>query len=169
MGNRRIGAVACTNQTYPTGRLFLGGACPRHFMPGYDRTVPTGHSQRLRPGRWEIVESVRLPARIRPYPTGRLVWGGACPMHFVPGYDRTAPGHFKPRSFPVRTEPLHTTVERRSSPLHRSARFAVVIRQRDCLFKIDRSVEKSSTDDQAIKARHRGELFDLFQGRHTSA
>ena len=27
---------------YPTGRI-LGGACPRHFMPGYHHVVPTGH------------------------------------------------------------------------------------------------------------------------------
>ena len=26
-----------------------------------------------------IIESVRTPARIRPYPTGRLFWGGAVP------------------------------------------------------------------------------------------
>jgi hypothetical protein len=26
---------------YPTGRLFLG-ALSRHFVPGYDRTVPPG-------------------------------------------------------------------------------------------------------------------------------
>ena len=39
--------------------------------------------------------SVRTPARIRPYPTGRLLWGGAVPRHFVLGYDRTVPpGHF---------------------------------------------------------------------------
>ena len=40
-------------------------------------------------------QSVRTPARITPYPTGRLFWGGAFPRHFVPGYDRTVPpGHF---------------------------------------------------------------------------
>ena len=27
---------------YPTGRLF-GWRRPRHFVPGYDRTVPPGH------------------------------------------------------------------------------------------------------------------------------
>src|ERR1700737_362547 len=36
-----------------------------------------------------IIESVRTPARITPYPTGRFFWGGAVPRHFVPGYDRT--------------------------------------------------------------------------------
>jgi hypothetical protein len=29
---------------YPTGRLF-GVGCPRHFVPGYDRTVPPDISQ----------------------------------------------------------------------------------------------------------------------------
>src|SRR5271166_7166562 len=43
-----------------------------------------------------IIESVRTPARITPYPTGRLgSLGWRCPRHFVPGYDRTVPpGHF---------------------------------------------------------------------------
>ena len=30
-------------RAYPTGRLFWGGAVPRHFVPGYNRTVPPGH------------------------------------------------------------------------------------------------------------------------------
>jgi hypothetical protein len=43
-----------------------------------------------------IIESVRIPARIRPYPTKRLFWG-ALSRHFVPGDDRTVPpGHFMP-------------------------------------------------------------------------
>jgi hypothetical protein len=41
-----------------------------------------------------IIEPVGTLARITPYPTGRLFWGGAVPRHFVPGYDRTVPpGH----------------------------------------------------------------------------
>jgi hypothetical protein len=40
-----------------------------------------------------IIESVRIPARITPCPTGRL-FGVALSQHFVPGYDRTVPpGH----------------------------------------------------------------------------
>ena len=35
------------------------------------------------------------PARITPYPAGRLFWGWRYPRHFAPGYDRTVPpGHF---------------------------------------------------------------------------
>ena len=41
----------------------FGWRCPRHFVPGYDRTVPSG--------------------------TALLGW--RCPRHFVPGYDRTVP------------------------------------------------------------------------------
>jgi hypothetical protein len=38
------------------------------------------------------------PARITPYPTGRLFWDRPGPRHFVPGYDRTVPpGHFANR------------------------------------------------------------------------
>jgi hypothetical protein len=38
---------------------------------------------------------VRIPARIIPYPTGRLFWVGAVPGTFVPGYDRIVPlGHY---------------------------------------------------------------------------
>jgi hypothetical protein len=77
----------------------LDWRCPRHFVPGYDRTVPPGQS---------------------PCPTGRFFWGGAipgtscqatigpslrdkaralrdgsfgvgCSRHFVPGYDWTVP------------------------------------------------------------------------------
>jgi hypothetical protein len=28
---------------YPHGTALLGWRCPRHFVPGYDRTVPPGH------------------------------------------------------------------------------------------------------------------------------
>src|ERR1700733_2085898 len=38
---------------------------------------------------------VRTPARIRPYPTGRLFWV-TISRHFVPGYDRTVPPGQKP-------------------------------------------------------------------------
>ena len=31
------------NQTVPYGTAPLGWLCPRHFVPGYDRTVPPGH------------------------------------------------------------------------------------------------------------------------------
>ena len=27
----------------PYGTALLGWRCPRHFVPGYDRTVPPGH------------------------------------------------------------------------------------------------------------------------------
>ena len=41
--NRPIGAHTCTNQTVPYGTaLFGGGAAPRHFVPGYYRTVAPG-------------------------------------------------------------------------------------------------------------------------------
>jgi hypothetical protein len=40
--NHRIGAHTCTNQTVPYGTALLGGTCPRHYVPGYDRTVPPG-------------------------------------------------------------------------------------------------------------------------------
>jgi hypothetical protein len=32
----------CTNHTVPYGAALLGWRCPRHFVPGYDRTVPPG-------------------------------------------------------------------------------------------------------------------------------
>jgi hypothetical protein len=42
-----------------------------------------------------IIESVRAPPRIRPYPTGRLFWWCTRSRHFVSGYDHTVPpGHF---------------------------------------------------------------------------
>ena len=41
--NHRIGAHTCTNHTVPYGTALLGWRCPRHFVPGYDRTVPPGH------------------------------------------------------------------------------------------------------------------------------
>jgi hypothetical protein len=34
---------ACPNQTVPYGTALLGWHYPRHFVPGYDRTVPPGH------------------------------------------------------------------------------------------------------------------------------
>jgi hypothetical protein len=37
------GAHTCTNQTVPYGTALLGWRCSRHFVPGYDRTVPPGH------------------------------------------------------------------------------------------------------------------------------
>jgi hypothetical protein len=43
--NHRIGAHTCTNWTVPYGTALLGWRCPRHFVPGCDRTVPPGHSQ----------------------------------------------------------------------------------------------------------------------------
>ena len=39
----RIGAHTCTNHTVPYGTALSGRRCPRHFVPGYDRTVPPGH------------------------------------------------------------------------------------------------------------------------------
>src|SRR5580700_12268323 len=41
--NHRIGAQTCANHTVPYGTVLLGWRCPRHFVPGYDRTVPPGH------------------------------------------------------------------------------------------------------------------------------
>src|SRR6202043_508016 len=41
--NHRIGAHTCANQTVPYGTALLGRRGPRHFVPGYDRTVPPGH------------------------------------------------------------------------------------------------------------------------------
>jgi hypothetical protein len=40
--NRRIGAHTGANQTVPYGTALLRLRCPRHFVPGYDRTVPPG-------------------------------------------------------------------------------------------------------------------------------
>src|ERR1700675_1512303 len=37
--NHRFGAQVCTNHTVPYGTALLGWRCPRHFVPGYDRTV----------------------------------------------------------------------------------------------------------------------------------
>jgi hypothetical protein len=38
---------------------------------------------------------LNLRNAVTPYPTGRNLWGGGCPRHFVPGYDRIVPpGHF---------------------------------------------------------------------------
>jgi hypothetical protein len=39
----RIGAHTDTDQTVPYGTALWGWHCPRHFMPGYGRTVPPGH------------------------------------------------------------------------------------------------------------------------------
>ena len=39
----RIGAHTCANHTVPYGTALLGWRRPRHFVPGYDRTVPPGH------------------------------------------------------------------------------------------------------------------------------
>jgi hypothetical protein len=30
------------HQTVPYGTALLRGRCPRHFVPGYDRTIPPG-------------------------------------------------------------------------------------------------------------------------------
>src|SRR5580704_18130098 len=40
--NHRIGAHTSTNHTVPYGTVLLVWRCPRHFVPGYDRTVPPG-------------------------------------------------------------------------------------------------------------------------------
>src|ERR1700726_4634645 len=40
--NHRIGAHTWANHTVPYGTVLLGWRCPRHFVPGYDRTVPPG-------------------------------------------------------------------------------------------------------------------------------
>jgi hypothetical protein len=36
------GAHTRTNHTVPYGTVFFGWRSPRHFVPGYDRTVPPG-------------------------------------------------------------------------------------------------------------------------------
>jgi hypothetical protein len=62
-------------------------------VPGKNRLVGYGMIVAANP----LVEmcAVRTPARIKPYPPGRLFWGGRCPRHLVPGYNRTVPpGHF---------------------------------------------------------------------------
>src|ERR1700675_2045437 len=41
--NHRIGAHTCANYTVPYGTALLGWRFSRHFVPGYDRTVPPGH------------------------------------------------------------------------------------------------------------------------------
>jgi hypothetical protein len=61
----------------------------------FDESKPIFFSYRTRSFVTPIIESVCTPARIRPYPTGRL-FGWRCPMHFVPGYDRTVPPGQKP-------------------------------------------------------------------------
>ena len=38
----------CKNQTVPYGTVPWGWRCPRHFVPGYDRTVPPG-TKAIRP------------------------------------------------------------------------------------------------------------------------
>ena len=38
-----LGARTCANHTVPYGTALLGWRFPRHFVPGYDRTVPPGH------------------------------------------------------------------------------------------------------------------------------
>jgi len=38
-----IGAHTRANHTVPYGTALLRWRCPRHFVPGYDRTVPPGH------------------------------------------------------------------------------------------------------------------------------
>jgi hypothetical protein len=40
--NHRIGAHADANHTGPYGAALMRWPCPRHFVPGYDRTVPPG-------------------------------------------------------------------------------------------------------------------------------
>jgi hypothetical protein len=52
-------------------------------------------SYRIRNFVTPIIESVRTPAGITPYPTGRPSFGRR-PRHFVPGYDRTVPPGQKP-------------------------------------------------------------------------
>ena len=44
--HHRIGAYTCANQTVPYGTAPLGWRFPRHFVPGYDRDVPTGRARR---------------------------------------------------------------------------------------------------------------------------
>src|ERR1700722_18556712 len=39
----QIIAHTCTNHTVPYGTAPLTWRGPRHFVPGYDRTVPPGH------------------------------------------------------------------------------------------------------------------------------
>ena len=46
--NRFTHPLTCTNHTVPYGTAVLDGRRPRHFVPGYDRTVPPGLSPFLR-------------------------------------------------------------------------------------------------------------------------
>jgi hypothetical protein len=41
--SHRIGAHTDTDHIRLGGDGSLGWRCPRHFVPGYDRTVPPGH------------------------------------------------------------------------------------------------------------------------------
>src|SRR6202040_2688051 len=66
----------------------------KHCIAGQKSYNINVFSFRIRNFVTPIIESVRTPARITPYPTGRL-FGWRYPRHFVPGYDRTVPpGHF---------------------------------------------------------------------------
>src|ERR1700726_1673905 len=47
----------------PTGRFFWGDACPRHFVPGYDRSVPPGHSQQPQASTFTLVAQHMLAYR----------------------------------------------------------------------------------------------------------
>ena len=60
--NHRIGAHTYANQTVPYGTALLGWRCPRHFVPGYDRTVPPGLSQQALAS-YEEVSALLNPAK----------------------------------------------------------------------------------------------------------
>jgi hypothetical protein len=77
----------------------FGGRFPRHFVPGYDRTVPqgtfpTGFNPLIRccgEVITPIIASVRTLALIHTVPYGTGLSGWRFPRHFVPGYDHAVP------------------------------------------------------------------------------
>jgi hypothetical protein len=79
----------------PSGTALLGWRCPRHFVPGYDRTVPSGTALLG----WRCPRHF-VPGYDRTVPSGTALLGWRCPRHFVPGYDRTVP------SVTLRNRPL---------------------------------------------------------------
>jgi hypothetical protein len=59
--------LSCPERSVPYGTALLGWRCPRHFVPGYDRTVPPGQKPFARPGPRIKLELMGL----KPGPSGR--------------------------------------------------------------------------------------------------
>src|ERR1700733_6393700 len=73
---RRVSSLQPSNltahprdHTVPYGTALLGWRCPRHFVPGYDRTVPPG----------QAVASVDCPVSVAESTAGR---DHRCPMGY---------------------------------------------------------------------------------------